>query len=542
MLTDAIYRLMRSRKDLQRQFKRVLVRLPHRQRVVTRFGQRIYVDPSELHGFYLYYEREYDDHIFNFLGRNLSRYCRALDLGANIGVYTLFLAARVDRVDAFEPEPLVLEKLRANLVLNRVSNVVIHETCVGNVSGNIGFDPPVRSNEGIGRVSAGPLAASVRCCTTLNAFLGEEIRERCFIKMDVEGAEWLVFQAAHVLFRPKVPVAMLIEIHPEEIKRLGGSTAQLRSRLEEMGYAVHALTASGPQMLNDTDFRFWWVTSHDDYRFVGVGRTPLDAEPRSEERFRMSSIATTIVGDQTAASRLTPKQRLGAWLFPRMPITRFLFDQLRTELNCGKVGLQNSLIPSRRRTLRRIRQLDGIYANIACGPRSLRGFVNLDLHRLTPDIVQWDCRWDLPFNDRSVAGARVEHFLEHLEPREELPAFLKACLRVLRHGGVLRVIVPDAERYLRAYCRGDLSGFTELAVPVPFPADLPTPMDVVNHVFHQWHEHRWGYDFDTLAHRLRTAGFNRVERAHYQRSLDAALAEDCENHSPYSLYVDAVKL
>jgi hypothetical protein len=91
--------------------------------------------------------------------------------------------------------------------------------------------------------------------------LGDEIKEPCFIKMDVEGAEWLILQAARVLFRPRVPVAMLIEIHPEEIKRLGGSTAQLRLRFDDMGYAVHALTASGPQVLNDTDFRFWWVTS-----------------------------------------------------------------------------------------------------------------------------------------------------------------------------------------------------------------------------------------------------------------------------------------
>lgn len=264
MLTDTIYRLMRPWKELQRQFKRVLVRLPHRQRVVTRFGQRICVDPSELHGFYLYYEREYDDHIFQFLCRNLSRYRRALDLGANIGVYTLFLAPQMDRVDAFEPEPLVIEKLRANLALNGVRNVVIHETCVGNVSGNIGFDPPGRSNEGIGKVSAGPAVASVRRCTTLDDFLGDEIKEPCFIKMDVEGAEWLVLQAAQVLCRPKVPVAMLVEIHPEEIRRLGGSTAQLRSHLENMGYALHALTASGLHVLNDSDFRFWWVISHDD--------------------------------------------------------------------------------------------------------------------------------------------------------------------------------------------------------------------------------------------------------------------------------------
>jgi hypothetical protein len=66
-------------------------------------------------------------------------------------------------------------------------------------------------------------------------------------------------------------------------------------------------------------------------------------------------------------------------------------------------------------------------------------------------------------------------------------------------------------------------------------------MDVVNHVFHQWHEHRWAYDFETLAHRLRAAGFLRVERMAYRRSIDPRLACDRTVHAPYSLYVDAVK-
>ena len=39
-------------------------------------------------------------------------------------------------------------------------------------------------------------------------------------------------------------------------------------------------------------------------------------------------------------------------------------------------------------------------------------------------------------------------------------------------------------------------GLLRIIVPEPFPEDLPTRMDVVNHIFHQWHEHRWGYDFE----------------------------------------------
>jgi hypothetical protein len=66
-------------------------------------------------------------------------------------------------------------------------------------------------------------------------------------------------------------------------------------------------------------------------------------------------------------------------------------------------------------------------------------------------------------------------------------------------------------------------------------------MDIVSHVFRQWHEHRWGYDFESLTNRLRKAGFMRIERAEYKSSLDPELAQDRKEHAPYSLYVEAVK-
>jgi len=237
----------------------------------------------------------------------------------------------------------------------------------------------------------------------------------------------------------------------------------------------------------------------------------------------------------------TIKQRLGSWLFRRMPITRFFFEQIRLELNGYRVRSSNLVLPWRLQKIRSLRKLHDVRVNVASGPFPLKGFVNLDLNNCRPEVVAWDCRWNLPFDDNSVSGIRAEHFFEHLETKEELPSFLKDCRRVLKRGGVLRVIVPDAERYLRAYTRRDLSGFVELAAQIPFSAELPTKLDVINHVFHQSGEHRWAYDFENLSHRLRSAGFQRVEKMSYQKSLDPELAQDRENHAPYSLYVDAVK-
>jgi predicted SAM-dependent methyltransferase len=241
------------------------------------------------------------------------------------------------------------------------------------------------------------------------------------------------------------------------------------------------------------------------------------------------------------APALTLKQRVGKLIFPRLPITRFLFDILRDEAATLLVRLQNACVPSRRGRLRRLRAMRDVYVNVACGPQVLDGYVNIDLRSTNPDVIRFDARRTLPTGDGAARGIRVEQFVEHLEAREELPAFLSACYRTLAAGGVLRIIVPDAERYLQAYCRGDLSGFWELEVPNPFPDDLPTRMDVVNHVFHQWHEHRWAYDFETLEHRLQAAGFTRIEHVAYRSSNDATLAQDRPVHAPYSLYVEAIK-
>ena len=235
------------------------------------------------------------------------------------------------------------------------------------------------------------------------------------------------------------------------------------------------------------------------------------------------------------------KQGIGRWLFPRLPITRFLFDQLRFEANGFRVRAENRALPWRRARISEVRKRRDVLLNVACGPQILEGFLNLDLLPSSNEVLAWDCRRGVPVADDAAAGIRAEQFVEHLETREELPAFLHDCRRALKEGGVLRLIVPDAGRYLMAYSASDLSGFRDLRVPEPFPADLPTRMDVINHVFHQWHEHRWGYDYETLAHRLNAAGFARVQRMTYRLSLLPALAQDRDVHAPYSLYVDAVK-
>jgi predicted SAM-dependent methyltransferase len=63
----------------------------------------------------------------------------------------------------------------------------------------------------------------------------------------------------------------------------------------------------------------------------------------------------------------------------------------------------------------------------------------------------------LPFNDLSISFIYSEHFFEHLF-LDEAGELLKECFRVLKHGGVIRTAVPDAD--LRTYEPAEPAEFT----------------------------------------------------------------------------------
>jgi hypothetical protein len=68
-----------------------------------------------------------------------------------------------------------------------------------------------------------------------------------------------------------------------------------------------------------------------------------------------------------------------------------------------------------------------------------------------------------------------------------------------------------------------------------------TQMEFINCVFRQGYEHKYAYDEETLTLILRQAGFSKVARQSYGISLDSEMAQDREDRSGESLYVEAVK-
>ncbi|HEY7289538.1 MAG TPA: hypothetical protein VH583_06840 [Vicinamibacterales bacterium] len=182
--------------------------------------------------------------------------------------------------------------------------------------------------------------------------------------------------------------------------------------------------------------------------------------------------------------------------------------------------------------------------NLASGFNPKAGWINVDLFAPTADL-RLDLRRPLPFDDGSVRYIYAEHFFEHLEypnvldstgwylegrwtPSEALQ-FLRESRRVLAVGGILDIVVPDAEGMIGVYVER-IAGSDWWG-----PAWCDTPMHRLNYLFRQGRDHKYAYDEETLAQLLRAAGFTDPTR----RAFDPAM--DAPNHAIGSLCMTATK-
>jgi len=87
--------------------------------------------------------------------------------------------------------------------------------------------------------------------------------------------------------------------------------------------------------------------------------------------------------------------------------------------------------------------------NLGSGPHPHPGFVNVDLNA-AEGVIAHDVTMGIPFPDRTFDLVYHSTMLSHLRPREAA-ALTAECLRVLKPGGVLRVVTEDLERMCRTY-------------------------------------------------------------------------------------------
>lgn len=175
------------------------------------------MNAGEVHGYYLYFFNQYAEEEINKLVELCNEAQVFVDVGANIGLFSVVLAHRCPqlRIYAFEADPNIAESLRLNISLNpSISDRIFTvPKAVGDINGDVPFCSSWgTANAGIGRLKGGNDNISVPCITLDSHF--EEIGVMPeIIKIDVEGAELNVLRGMQGLLNGNKLKCVLLETH-----------------------------------------------------------------------------------------------------------------------------------------------------------------------------------------------------------------------------------------------------------------------------------------------------------------------------------------
>ncbi len=187
------------------------------------------------------------------LGRLLQRDSVLVDVGANVGVFTLYGAKRVPNgaVHSFEPSRHHLGRLKRNIAANGFANVTVNDVGLSDRAAERTLAIPPRGDGlhntggasffGVGADSGTEEVRTVR----LDDYVAERNLARLdAMKIDVEGAEFEVLRGAEETLRRFRPT-VLMEVSIGRLGQVGMTMADAVGFWSERGYAARSIIADG---------------------------------------------------------------------------------------------------------------------------------------------------------------------------------------------------------------------------------------------------------------------------------------------------------
>jgi len=184
---------------------------------VTRLacGARLALEFRETLGLSYLLNGEFEQAEIEFLRSKAKPGSCAVDVGANVGLFTLALASAVHpgMVLAFEPVPANAERLKANLSMNQSKNVEVYQTALGDRDG-VGS---IFVTDDAAYTSMQQSAVARRSHSSIRVPIAKLDRvwqeagrpEVSVMKIDVEGSELSVLKGATEVLERCRPVVMI---------------------------------------------------------------------------------------------------------------------------------------------------------------------------------------------------------------------------------------------------------------------------------------------------------------------------------------------
>lgn len=162
-----------------------------------------------------------------------------VDIGANIGVFTLYAACRTQNtVYAFEPFPDNYEALQQNIRANGLDNINPQRFAVSDRSGTeLIVDTGVSQHHLLKKVAPGAIAKCIEVSSiTLKDIMDHNhIDQIDFLKLDCEGSEWIILTSTTQDYLQRIrKIAMEFHDQFSEFKH-----HQIQNLLEGAGFTTN---------------------------------------------------------------------------------------------------------------------------------------------------------------------------------------------------------------------------------------------------------------------------------------------------------------
>jgi FkbM family methyltransferase len=183
---------------------------------------------------------------------------RVLDIGANVGLYSLLLSRLVGEagsVIAIEPDPNLFAALESSCQVNSAENIELHNVAAAAKPGRLSLYRSLL-NAGDNRIGSKDRGRSTRRIETQAMTIDEIVGSRRvdFIKLDVQGWEGQVLRGMRAVMERNPAIEILFEFWPFGLREAGWNPLDVLSELESFGLHIYSLD-DGRQQPNVSSFR-----------------------------------------------------------------------------------------------------------------------------------------------------------------------------------------------------------------------------------------------------------------------------------------------
>jgi FkbM family methyltransferase len=204
-----------------------------------------------------YVRADYETNVIAGLRRFLHPGMICMDIGANAGLFTLFMARRVGdggKVYAFEPTAATFQLLEKNIALNVLPNVMSENAAVTEQTGTVEFHigPPslcvYNSISAVMHPSAKDgqfLRVIVPAISIDDYCAARRITRVDLVKIDVEGAELQVLKGMQRVLKENRQIVLLIEFYRVTAAACGTSVDVMAEWLGAMDFQLFLIAANG---------------------------------------------------------------------------------------------------------------------------------------------------------------------------------------------------------------------------------------------------------------------------------------------------------